>query len=331
MVGLKLSKKNCLLYWCGLCALLLVGCSEPTKELSEESEAAPAQPARLALVVKYLGNPFFDEVARGATQAAKELGVDLSVYSTAGASGAQQIQTLKKLKYEGIDGIILMPVNSEQLIPAVVEVMMAGIPLMTIDTPLASTEFTENGLKAPPLITVDNGQAAYDVARFVLEQMTTPAQVLVLTGPRQAINIRERYFGFVRAVQDAPNAQLAAEMKTQWTILDGYQVSRQQFQHDPTINVVLAANDLLALGAAKAAAELNRKVSIAGYDNLAEAREAIALGQLTATIDQSAFAQGYQGVVSTLKLMEQQPVDDNVLLPVSIVSKETLDAFTPTR
>jgi ribose transport system substrate-binding protein len=97
------------------------------------------------------------------------------------------------------------------------------------------------------------------------------------------------------------------------------------FAKHPNIKIVFAANDMMAIGAAKYLQESGKgSVKLAGYDALDEAIAGIKAGHMVATVDQQASEQGYQGVVLALKLLQGASVPANTTIDTRLVSSATL-------
>jgi len=89
---------------------------------------------------------------------------------------------------------------------------------------------------------------------------------------------------------------------------------------------VFAANDMMALGASRYLRDAGRfDVRVAGFDALDEARQAIATGELQATVDQQADLQGHTGVAYALRLLRGESVPAVTMIDVIVVDAETMN------
>jgi ribose transport system substrate-binding protein len=106
-----------------------------------------------------------------------------------------------------------------------------------------------------------------------------------------------------------------------WKIDEAYTMARRVFSAHPNIGLVFCANDMMAIGVVKFLQETGRqKVLVAGFDALDEAKVAVFQGQMTGTVDQQAAQQGYQGVMTALKLLRGEPVPQEVLVESKLVT-----------
>ena len=102
--------------------------------------AAPAAQAatRIALVVKSLGNGFFDAAHKGADEAAKELGdVEIIYTGPTQATAEAQIEVINSLIAQQVDAIAISANDPDALVPALKKAMDRGIAVVSFDSGVA--------------------------------------------------------------------------------------------------------------------------------------------------------------------------------------------------
>jgi ribose transport system substrate-binding protein len=325
-----------------LCAasLLLFGCAPETKPSSMEllvnapdaatiqaaEASSPGKMPTVALVMKTLTNPFFVEMEKGARQAEKDLGVHLIVKTAAEETSIeQQIEIVSDLIHEGVDAIVLAPADSTGLIPIVKRAQDAGIIVINIDNQLDAAAATQHGLRGIPFISVDNEQGAYKSAKYLSDQVTTPAEAVILEGIRTANNANDRKLGAERAFGENPMITVVASETANWKIDEAYDTIGRIFSLHPNVKVVFAANDMMAFGVLKYLEETGRTdVLVASYDALNEAVLAVKAGKLQATVDQQAAQQGYLGIQSALKALLGEPPPALTLVDTRLISVDSI-------
>ncbi len=108
-------------------ALLLV--------LAMVAAGAMAAPLKIAMVVKGMGNPFFDACRDGAEEAAKALGNVQIIYQGPATPTAEgQIEIIDSLIAQKVDGIIISANDKDALIPITKKAMSKGIKVMSFDS-----------------------------------------------------------------------------------------------------------------------------------------------------------------------------------------------------
>ena len=102
--------------------------------------AIPAQAeTRIALVVKTLGNGFFDAAAKGAEEAAAELGDVTIIYTGPTSATAEgQIEIINALIAQNVDAIAISANDPDALVPVLKKAMDRGIAVISWDSGVAA-------------------------------------------------------------------------------------------------------------------------------------------------------------------------------------------------
>lgn len=101
-------------------------------------KVAAAGEKRIALIVKNLGNSYFDACANGAKQAAAELGGFEIVYTaSAKPTAEEQIAVIDAQIAQKVDGLIVSANDADALVPVGKKAMQRGIKVMSFDSAIA--------------------------------------------------------------------------------------------------------------------------------------------------------------------------------------------------
>jgi fructose transport system substrate-binding protein len=116
----------------GLALFALAGCSSSGDDAS--STTAAGDDVAVTLIIKTQGTSFFQEMADGATAAADELGVDLTV-AAGKVDGDEdtQIQAIENAISRGDQGILITP-NGPTVFDAIQKARDAGLYVIALDT-----------------------------------------------------------------------------------------------------------------------------------------------------------------------------------------------------
>ena len=99
---------------------------------------AHAETKRIALVVKALGIGFFEAAAKGAEEAAKELGdVEIIYTGPTDTTAEGQIEVINSLIAQGVDAIAVSANDPDALVPALQKAMERGITVISWDSGVA--------------------------------------------------------------------------------------------------------------------------------------------------------------------------------------------------
>jgi ribose transport system substrate-binding protein len=103
----------------------------------------------------------------------------------------------------------------------------------------------------------------------------------------------ERIGGFLDAFAEHPGMTIVASLPTAWNVETGNSAMMDLLQAHPEVDLVVAANDYIAIGAAKAAEALGRgDVLIYGNDGDTTGLEEIAAGRWEGTVNTTPFVMG---------------------------------------
>lgn len=102
------------------------------------SGAAAAEPIKIGLVVKSLGNGFFDAANKGAQEAAKEIGdVEVIYTGPTKATAEAQIEVVNSLIAQQVNAIAISANDPDALVPVLKKAMERGITVISWDSGVA--------------------------------------------------------------------------------------------------------------------------------------------------------------------------------------------------
>lgn len=100
--------------------------------------AAYAENKKIAMVVKSLGNPFFDAAHKGAEEAAKQLGDVTIIYTGPTDTKPEgQIELINSLIAQHVDAIEISANDQDALVPVLKKAMQRGITVISFDSAVA--------------------------------------------------------------------------------------------------------------------------------------------------------------------------------------------------
>lgn len=216
---------------------------------------------------------------------AAERGVEL-VVTNANNELSKQISDIQEMLAQGVDALIVAPVNSDGLDPALSAARDAGVAVITIDRKLSNTHCTDYVAFLGSDFE-DQGRRAADALAAATDGT---AQVAVLLGPSGNNVTDGRRDGFRDQVaQQYPGITIVAEQTANASRTEGQAVTEQLLQAHPGIDAIYAFNDEEGLGAMAAVEASGRTpgqdVKIVSIDGTRSAVQAIVDGTYTAVIE----------------------------------------------
>ena len=251
-----------------------------------------ADKKNFSFVVKDMTNPYYWRMRAGAEQAAKDLGVNFSwVAAQFNGDIEGQIGIVEAQLAMRPDALILVPMNANALIPKVKEANSLGIPVINPDTRLAGGDVVS-------FVGLDERSSAIQMAKFIVKHFNGKVKLAILEGFRGSSTAEERLLGFREIFDAEPGVKVLASQTADWDREKGLKVTEDILQAHPDIQLIVASNDEMALGAIQAikSAGRTKQVFVTGDDTIPAALQALKDGELLATIDGNTDKVGYNAV-----------------------------------
>ena len=281
----------------------------------------------VALVMKSLANEFFVNMAAGAEahHIVNSQDYELIVNGIRNESNlAQQVALVDQMISSGVDAIVIAPADSRALVPALARAESAGIVVINIDNRLEPEILAEYDLQIP-FIGPSNLAGAKMVGDFALKGLASDSEVAILEGITSAFNSIQRRTGFERAVAEA-GMEVVTLQSAEWDQTRAAQVTAAILSQFPELDVILAANDNMALGAASAVgvAALEREITIAGFDNISAIHPLIKSGTVIATVDQFGDQLAVFGIEYALEVLATGIVPEDRETSLELITTDSL-------
>jgi ribose transport system substrate-binding protein len=274
---------------------------------------------RIGLSISTLNNPFFVTLRNGAQQAAKKEGAKL-IIADAQDDAATQQDDVQNFVTQQVDAILINPVDSEAVVPAVQAANQANIPVIALDR-------GASGGKLETLIASDNVEGGRMAAKELI-QLVGSGPVAQLEGIPGTSPTRDRGQGFEEVINAQDAVQLVSSQTANFLRTEGLNVTENILQSNPGIKGIFAQNDEMAMGAVRAlGGRAGSEVKIVGFDGIEDALKAIQAGKLNATIAQQPDKIGSLGVENAMKVVDGKSVDKNIPVQVKLVTKENVSQF----
>lgn len=250
---------------------------------------------------------------------AKQIGGVTIVKADGQLSAPKQIADIEAAIVQGVDGIILAPVEADALAPVVKQAIAAGITVVTVDRPV-------NGVpEVLANVAADNFKGAESQGEAVVKDFPNGAKVVNLQGIPGDKTANDRSGG-VHKVLDAAGGKytFVSEQAANFSRDKGLAVTENILTGLSEVpDVIVAGNDDMALGAAQAveARGLKGKIKIYGYDGSEDALKAVKDGSLAGTVDQFPGQQGRVAIRTLVDFIREgkKPATSDVLVdPVAI-------------
>jgi ribose transport system substrate-binding protein len=267
---------------------------------------------------------FFNQMNSGAESAATSNGDKLVIFN-ANNDPAAQNSAIETYIQQGVDGIVIVAIDVNGIMPAVKQATDAGIPVVAVDAVLPDGPHSAQ-------VGVNNAKAGADMGDFFLSylgsDMGGSAKIGVVGALNSSIqNIRQA--GFVDKITGANGVVEAG-------VVDGRNVqdialtaAENLITANPDMTAIYATGEPALLGAVAAVESQGKQdsVKIFGWDLTAQAIRGIDQGYVAAVIQQDPAGMGAAAVNALNTITEGGSVDTSISVPITIVTQANVDDF----
>lgn len=282
---------------------------------------ASAQDEIIAFSVPSLGFPFFVHMQKEFNAEAEKLGVTVQNYDGQNQT-TKQTSDVEAAITSGVDGLVISPLDSVAMAPAVRQAVEAGVPVITIDRRVDGVE----GLLGH--VGADNVKGGEAQGQLIVDMYPDGARIVNLQGQPGSSPAIDRNKGVHNVLDSMSDKyEFVAEQTANFAREEGASVTEAILAGlDSPPDVIVAANDDMALGAMQVVQEQGLDIDIIGFDALPEALAAIKDGSLTATIEQMPGGQSRNALNEMVDFLRNGTKPEPVVLLTPIaITKDNID------
>ena len=286
--------------------------------------AAPAYAqTRIALVVKSLGNGFFDAANKGAQEAAAELGDVEVIYTGPTAATAEaQIEVINSLIAQQVDAIAISANDPDALVPALQKAMERGIKVISWDSGVAPEG---RQLHLNPSETALIGET---IIKLAADYLPDGGDVAILSASSTATN-QNAWIEAAKAAlpEKFPNINLVAVVYGDDDSVKSTDEAKGLIASYPDLKAIIAPTTVGVVAAAQVVTDQNLigKVNVTGLALPSEFKQFIDNGASQAVALWNPIDLGYSAVMLANDLVEGGVAEPGAVLSMGRMGELTLD------
>ncbi|MFO1073213.1 MAG: sugar ABC transporter substrate-binding protein [Geminicoccaceae bacterium] len=240
----------------------------------------------------------------------------------------KQLNQIQNFVAQGVDAIIVNPVDTDAT-PAMTQLATAAnIPLVYVNRMPADKKLPDK----VAFVGSDEKQSGTLEMTEVCKVLGGKGKILVLMGElsNQAARQRTQDVHDVIATPDCSGIAIIEQQTGNWKRTEGTDLMTNWISAGHKFDAVVSNNDEMAIGAIQAlkAAGFDMKtVVVAGVDATQDALAAMKAGDLDVTVFQDAAGQGKGAVDAAVKLAKGQKVESFVWVPFELVTPANLNTY----
>ncbi|AMY11390.1 D-allose-binding periplasmic protein precursor [Luteitalea pratensis] len=310
-------------------AVLLAGCSDGGKPGTVGKDLKAVGGLHVAVIPKGTTHEFWMSIHAGAIKAQKE-------YEAQGVSvrltwkgpireddREQQIQVVEGFLSQGVNGIVLAPLDASALVRPVQEAKGAGIPTVVIDSALASGD-------AVSFVATDNEKGGSLAADRLGMLLGGKGRVLLLRYQEGSASTEAREKGFLdRMKAQYPAVQIVSADQFAGPTRDTAKRASENLlnRFGNQVEGIFTPNESSTAGMLLALQDVGKagQIKFVGFDSSEAFITAMRNKQLDGVVLQNPFEMGYQGVKTMVAHLKGQAIQARVDTGVTIVTPDNLD------
>lgn len=293
----------------------------PAAEAPAEEAPAADKPIKIGFTALSLYTQFTQNMVDAMQKTATENGVELIVYDS-NYEIDTQISQVEDFIVQGVDAIILNPVDADGLMTAANACAEAGIPLILVNSRINGDNYT-------CYVGSSDDQAGMLAGEFAVKAAAgEPKNVIILHGVMGQSTQILRGDGFKGAIEGS-GLVIMEEQTGNWQRDEAMRLMEDWLLRHDDIDIVFAENDEMALGALEAIKADGRadRIKVIGVDAIDEAVQAVKDGTMAATIFQDAAGQGSQSVLAAIEVVKGGTVEKEIMIPFITIDATNVEEY----
>lgn len=284
----------------------------------------------IAVIPKGTTHEFWKSIHAGSNKAASELssqGTEVEVIWKGPLredDREQQIQVVEGFTSQGVDGIVLAPLDDRALVRPVEDAKGAGIPTVIIDSALASNAIVS-------FVATDNRKGGSLAADRLGQLMNGKGKVILLRYAEGSASTTDREEGFLETIkQKFPGIELISTDQYAGATRDTAKRASENLlnRFGDDVQGIFTPNESSTAGMLSALQDIGKagKVTFVGFDASQIFIDAMRANQLHGIVVQNPFNMGYLGVRTIVDQLLGRSVEKRIDTGVRMVTKDNLES-----
>ena len=236
-------------------------------------------------------------------------------------SADRQIEQIEDMLEQGIDVLVLAPVDWESLTSVLKQAKEQGVYIIVVDTNVSEEEL------AGCTITSDNYRAGELVGEYFVRNCRE-AKFVIMTH-KNAKSGQDRVQGFLNAVDKYKGIEVVQEIECEGQLEIAMPRLQEVIDEGTEFDNVFCLNDLSGVGVVAALEEngMLDSVGVYGVDASPDSKALIKEGMMRASAAQFPSKIGKETADVIYRMLEGKAVERKILVPVELITRENVDRF----
>ncbi len=277
---------------------------------------------RIALVVKALGIGFFEAAAKGAEEAAAELGnVEIIYTGPTDTTAEGQIEVINSLIAQGVDAIAISANDPDALVPALKKAMSRGITVVSWDSGV-SPEGRQMHLNPSSTELIGN-----TIIKLAADHMPDGGDIAILSASATATNQNAWIEAAKEVLPNYPGVNLVSTVYGDDLSDKSYREAQGLMSTYPDLKAIIAPTTVGILASCQAVTDAGKigEINVTGLGLPSEMAGCVESGATKSFAIWNPIDLGYAATMLAYNIHEGATADAGSSVPMGRMGEATLD------
>lgn len=295
-------------------SLTLAACSSSEETASGSGDSVDCS---IGMVQINQTAAFFTQMNEGAEEAATEVGCQLTI-ANANNDPAKQNSDIENFVTQGVNGLIVVAIDVNGVLPAVQAAMAEGIKVVAIDATLEDGNFDT-------FVGVDNEKAGAEIGQWMVDQGLVEGASYGVIGAKNSFIQNQREDAF-RAVVDGAGMVFTQSVSGENVQEQAADAAQNLVTAQPDLSYIYTTGEPATVGAVAALGE-NSSTKIVGWDLTREVIGGLDNGTVIAVVQQDPRQEGVEAVNEIYSLLGGAEAAGFIDVPIAIVTPGDVEPY----
>lgn len=306
-----------------VCGLSLAGAGLLAGESAAGETPSNDDPLTVGYTV-YAMSGWVSSGREGVDAVARDNNIDLR-WASADNSVASQVAHMNQFIAQGVDAIVVDPVDSAALGPQIREARDRGIPVIATNVKV----FDPGRQYLNAYVGPDDVGAGEAQTRALIEAIGGEGSVVILQGPLGQSGTIDRTEGIENVLAEYPDVNVLAMRPGDWKREEGYNIMASWLsRYGEQIDGVISENDDMAVGAIRAMRQRRiNDIPIVGIDGIEAGLQNVAAGHQLMTTLQNAPLQLGMALQVAASVARGESMPEEIFIEMPVVTQDNAEQY----
>ena len=272
-------------------------------------------------VTVYDMSSFITQGQEGMKSLAKADGIDL-LWKSAGNDVATQANQVDQLVNQGVDAIIIVPVQADSLGPQLKAAKEAKIPVIAVNTTLSDASVITSS------VLPDDVAAGAQEMEMMAKKLNGKGNIVIIQGPLGSSPELDRTKGIESVLKKNPGIKVLAKDTANWKRDEAVnKVKNWISSFGDDLDGIVSENDDMGLGAIQALHEANKDLPVVGIDGIEDGLSAVKKEDFIGSSLQHGRVEMATGLAVAAKVARGDDVEKEYTYVMPSITPENVDQY----